>query len=107
VAADDLIVTPAYLPDLADEVLDRLVDGECGVWHPPSGPMTWADLARTAALGAGLAPTGVVPRPAAAFRWPATRPAYSELGSTRGLFLPPLADSLVRFSRDFDPQLFP
>lgn len=105
-AADDLVTTPAYLPDLVNEVLDLLIDGECGLWHlAPPDPMTWADLARVAAERARLDPAGVVGRPAESFRWPAPRPAYSALGTGRGVLLPPLADGLARFARDFDPSL--
>ena len=101
-AADDLTVTPAYLPDLADAALDLLIDGASGVWHlAPPDPTTWADLARLAARCAGLDPARVIACPAEAFRWPAPRPAYSALGTARGASLPPLADSLTRFVRDF------
>lgn len=103
-AADDLTTTPAYLPELVDAVLDLVVDGEHGVWHlAPPDHVTWFDFAQAAARHAGLNPGGVVGRPAAAFRWPAPRPAYSALGTGRGLLLPPLAHSLARFARDFCP----
>jgi len=101
-AVDDLTTTPTYLPDLVNEALDLLIDGECGIWHLASpGPVTWADFVRVAAESVGLDPGGVVARPVAAFGWPAERPVYSALGTGRGLLLPPLADSLVRFARDF------
>jgi dTDP-4-dehydrorhamnose reductase len=103
-AADDLTLTPAYLPDLADAVLDLLIDGESGVWHlAPPEPVTWEGLARSAARLAGLDPGRVQGRPARAFAWPAPRPVYSALGTARGACLPPLADSLARFVRDLVP----
>ena len=103
-AADDLVVTPAYLPDLVDATLDLLIDGERGVWHL-AGPdaVTWAELAREAARRAGTDPAAVVGRPAAAFGWTAARPAYAALASDRGPMLPPLADGLDRYLRQFDP----
>ncbi|MDY3561927.1 sugar nucleotide-binding protein [Gemmata sp. JC673] len=107
-AADDLVTTPAYLPDLVSEALNLLIDGECGLWHlAPPDSMSWAGLARAAAHRAGLEYTGVIGRPAHSFRWPAPRPPYSALGTERGVLLPPLADSLTRFARAFDVVLAP
>ncbi len=104
VAADDLTVSPAYLPDLADAVLDLLVDGENGVWHlAPPEPVTWEGLARSAARCAGFDVAQIRGKPSSAFAWPAPRPAYSALGTARGAGLPPLADSLARFVRDSAP----
>lgn len=107
-AADDIVFTPAFLPALVDETLDLLVDGECGLWHlAPPDAATWADLARATARAAGLQEDGVIGCPARSFGWPAPRPAYSALGTRRGAFLPPLADSIVRFVRDFAIPLLP
>jgi dTDP-4-dehydrorhamnose reductase len=104
-AADDLTVTPTYVPDLAHATLDLLIDGASGVWHLSApDPVTWADLARRAAGLAGLDADRVTGRPAAAFGWPARRPAYSALGTARGLALPPLADGLARYLRECDPR---
>jgi dTDP-4-dehydrorhamnose reductase len=101
-AADDLTVTPAYLPDLVDEVLDLVVDGTTGIWHlAPPEPVTWADFVVDAARCARLDPVRVQRKPSAAFAWRAPRPAYSALATTRGIALPSLADSLTRFVRDF------
>ena len=41
--------------------------------------------------------------PAADPRLAGPRPAYSALGSERGLLLRPLADGLTRFLAEFDP----
>ena len=38
-AACDEYLTPAYLPDFADCVLDLLIDGETGIWHLGQGDM--------------------------------------------------------------------
>jgi dTDP-4-dehydrorhamnose reductase len=104
-AADDLTTTPSYLPDVVNAALDLLVDGEAGIWHLSGpDPVTWADFAREAAGRAGLDPTGVVGRPAAALGWRAPRPAYSALGSARGPLLRPLADALARYLTEFDPR---
>ena len=98
VAADDLTVSPTYLPDLVHACLDLLIDGERGVWHLANpGEATWAELARAAARGVGLDQARVEGRPASAFGWAARRPSYSVLGSERGILLPPLEDALGRF----------
>ncbi len=103
-APEDLTVTPSYLPDLVGATLDLLVDREAGVWHLANpDALTWADLAREAAGRAGLDPRGVRGRPAADLGFVAPRPAYSALGSDRGPHLPPLADGLDRYLREFDP----
>lgn len=97
-AADDLYVSPTYVPDLVHASLDLLLDGEAGVWHlANAGAVTWADLASRAARGAGLDETAVEGRPAATFGWPAPRPAYSALCSERGYLLPALDDALGRY----------
>jgi dTDP-4-dehydrorhamnose reductase len=104
-AAADLTVSPAYVPDLCHAAMDLLTDGERGVWHlAPPDAVTWADLARAAATAAGLDPGGVVGRPAAAVGWAAPRPAFSALGTDRGIPLPPLADGLARFAAEHDPH---
>ncbi len=32
-AAQDIIVSPTYVPDLVNASLDLLIDGETGLWH--------------------------------------------------------------------------
>jgi dTDP-4-dehydrorhamnose reductase len=97
-AADDVSVSPTYLPDLVDATLDLLVDGESGIWHLANeGAATWAELARSAAEAAGLDAALVEGRPLTDLRLPAPRPRYSVLGSERGTILPPLEDALHRF----------
>jgi len=95
VAAADVTVSPTYVPDLVNTVLDLLIDGERGVWHlANAGAVTWADLAREAAGRARLDPGLVRGVPAAELGWTAKRPAYSVLGSVRGRLMPPLSDAL-------------
>jgi dTDP-4-dehydrorhamnose reductase len=97
-AAGDTTVSPTYLPDLVHACLDLAIDGEHGVWHlANAGTTTWADLAREAAELAGYRADRVVPVPAATLPWRARRPAFSALGSTRGVLLPPWNDALRRY----------
>jgi dTDP-4-dehydrorhamnose reductase len=88
-AADDILISPTYVPDLVNVSLDLLIDEEHGVWHLANqGSYTWAELARLAADMASLDTSFVVPRPMQAFGWAAARPVYSVLGSKQGNLLP-------------------
>jgi dTDP-4-dehydrorhamnose reductase len=97
-AADDAVVSPTYVPDLADACLDLLIDGERGIWHLANqGALTWAELARTAAGLAGLDPTLIEARPQTSLGLTARRPPYSALDSERGRLMPTLSDALHRY----------
>ena len=90
-AACDVSISPTYVPDLVNTSLDLMIDGEQGIWHLANvGSVTWADFALQVLKQAGL-DTGLIdPRPASEFGWLARRPAYSVLGSERGVLLPPI-----------------
>jgi dTDP-4-dehydrorhamnose reductase len=88
-AADDVLISPTYVPDLVNVSLDLLIDEERGVWHLANqGSYTWADLARLAADMGGMDTSFVVPRSMQTFGLPAARPVYSVLGSKQGNMLP-------------------
>ncbi len=107
-AADDLVVSPTYVPDLVHASLDVLIDGEHGIWHLTNrGAVTWAGLARAAARRAGLDEALVEPQPASAFGWPAARPRRCAFDSERGQLLPPLEDALGRYFRECQPPAGP
>jgi dTDP-4-dehydrorhamnose reductase len=98
-AADDTLVSPTYVPDLVNAVLDLLIDGERGIWHLANrGETTWADFARRGAHAVGLDPDLVVGSPLAALNTDARRPLYSVLGSERGMLLPSLDDAISRYA---------
>ena len=100
-AADDAVVSPTYVPDLVDATLDLLIDGECGVWHVANdGALTWAELARAAAEGAGLDAGLVIGVPTADLALRAPRPRYSALASERGRLLRPLEEGLDGYLRE-------
>ncbi|WP_207891015.1 SDR family oxidoreductase [Hymenobacter edaphi] len=100
-AADDLQISPTYVPDLVNTVLDLLIDGESGIWHVANrGTYTWAQLAQLAAEAAGLNTALVRPRPVAEFGWSAPRPAFSALSTRRGIVLPTADDGLGRYLAD-------
>lgn len=100
-AADDLLISPTYVPDLVNTALDLLLDEASGRWHLANqGAYTWADLARLAIGLAGLDAACVVPRPAASFGWAARRPCYGVLGSEHGALLPSVESGLHRHLAD-------
>jgi dTDP-4-dehydrorhamnose reductase len=100
-AADDVVISPTYVPDLVNTALDLLLDGAHGRWHLANqDPCTWAELARLAVRMAGLDEALVQPRPAASFGWAATRPRYSALASVHGALLPSVQSGLHRHLED-------
>ncbi|MDQ1524272.1 MAG: dTDP-4-dehydrorhamnose reductase [Pyrinomonadaceae bacterium] len=105
VAADDVQVSPTYVPDLVNASLDLLMDGERGVWHLANeGALDWAELARTAARRAGLDANLVEARPTHFMQLAASRPSYSVLASERGQLLPSLEDALARYLNEREPR---
>jgi dTDP-4-dehydrorhamnose reductase len=91
-AADDVRVSPTYVPDLVNAALDLLIDGEHGIWHLANDDeVSWAELAARA--GARVEPVA-----ASTLEWIAPRPPMSALSSERGKLLPPLDDALARYA---------
>lgn len=97
-AADDLTISPTYVPDLVNASLDLLIDGECGIWHLANrGALTWADFARLLAEQAGYDPAQIKRRPSRSFGFNARRPVYAVLASERATVLPALEDAVKRY----------
>lgn len=97
-AANDVSVSPTYVPDLAHAVLDLLIDGESGIWHLANrGEVTWAALAAEVAARARSDVELVRPVAMAELARPARVPRYSVLGSSRASLLPTLDNALDRF----------
>ena len=100
-AASDLIVSPTYLPDLVHASLNLLIDKEHGLWHLANdGALDWAEFARAAAKLAQLDASKVAGFSARSLPFTAKRPAYSALGSERGVLLPTLDHALSRYCRE-------
>lgn len=96
--ANDMHVSPTYIPDLVHACLDLLIDDEKGIWHIANkGSITWADLAFETANAVHLNSMFVNAVPYAELQQPAVRPKYSVLGSEKGVLLPTLENSLRRF----------
>ena len=95
------IVSPTYVPALADALLDLLIDGESGIWHLANdGSISWTELAQRVVAEVGADPDLVEELQSHELGRVAPRPAYSVLGSERGSIMPTLEESLARIFRD-------
>jgi len=98
VAADNVYVSPTYVPDLVHASLDLLLDGEQGICHLSNqGVVSWAELAQMVAHLSGCDASLVKGKPLHALRLKARRPLYSGLESEKGFLLPKLEDALQRY----------
>jgi dTDP-4-dehydrorhamnose reductase len=99
-AANDITVSPTYVPDLVNAVLDLLIDGETGIWHLANdGKGTWAEFARRIADKAGYNSHLVNSRGSGELGFTARRPSFSALSSERGSFLPTFDEGLEKCLR--------
>jgi len=95
------VVSPTYVPALADALLDLVIDGERGVWHlANAGAITWTDLARRVVEEIGGDRDLVEEATPDELGRLAVRPAYSALTSQRGTLMPTLDESLDRIFQD-------
>ncbi len=102
----DVVVSPTYVPDLADAALDLLIDGECGIWHLANqGAVSWAQLARQTVQLAGADASLVESCSWEALGLRARRPRFSCLGSERGVLLRSLEAALQSFSAERVPKV--
>ena len=100
-AMDDVVVSPTYVPDLANACLDLLIDGERGIWHLANrGSVSWVDLARMGARIVGIDAATLEARSCAEFGLAATRPAFSVLGTARGFEMPGLENAIARYATE-------
>ncbi len=97
-AASDQVVSPTWVPDLADAIVTLLVDGASGPWHLACrGAASWAELARVAAEMARVSTETLVPCTSAELALPARRPRHSALASEKGCLLRSLEEGLAAF----------
>jgi dTDP-4-dehydrorhamnose reductase len=96
--ANDLYISPTFVPDLVHASLDLLIDEEKGVWHlANNGSITWAELAKETARRLRYKKSLVQAVPATELGFRAKRPKYSVLGSERATLLPSLDNALDRY----------
>jgi dTDP-4-dehydrorhamnose reductase len=95
----DLLISPTYLPDLADALLDLVIDDERGIWHLASTGAgdTVAGIVRRVAESAGLDASLVRGCPSTELGFTAPRPAAAVLDSERGRIMPTLDRALDRY----------
>jgi dTDP-4-dehydrorhamnose reductase len=98
-AAENITISPTYVPDLVDACLDLLIDRESGIWHLTNGDaVTWVELASRAARMARVDSSELRPSiEEATNQLAARRPRYSALGSERSFSMPSLDDALGRY----------
>ena len=96
--AEDMTISPTFVPDLVNVALDLLIDGESGLWHLANrGAVSWAEFARMGATMAGLPAERLIPCPGEALALAAPRPVHSALRSERGELLGSLEQAVARY----------
>ena len=99
-AANDVVISPTYVPHLVNVALDLLIDHATGVWHVANeSALTWADFACEIALELGLDRGPLVATTHQALGWTARRPLFSALASERGAFMQDLGQAIRDFAR--------
>lgn len=96
--ADDIYISPTYVPDLTHATMDLLIDDESGIWHlANNGITTWAAFAAEAAQRLKYDASLIHAVPGSEMNYSAQRPKYSVLGSERGAILPTLENAIDRY----------
>ncbi len=96
--AEDVIISPTYVPNLVDRTIDLMIDNEKGIWHLTNyGTLSWFDLAKEVAARAGYSSALLVPSTLAELGLQAERPLFSALKSSRGILMPTLDHALDNF----------
>lgn len=96
--ANDVFISPTYVPDLVNVSLDLLIDKEKGIWHLTNkGKITWAELAYKVAGKYDLNTELINMLPMELMNWQAVRPKFSVLKTEKGIVLPTLDNALSRF----------
>lgn len=99
-AAGRHLVTPTYVPHLANAALDLLIDGARGLWHVSNGEeLSWLDFGRRIADACNLDPDLLHDASPRALGWTAKRPLRCGLASRHGQLLPPLQTAIDDFAR--------
>jgi dTDP-4-dehydrorhamnose reductase len=100
--ADDVKLSPTYLPDLVNTSLDLLIDGEDGIFHLCNkGEISWAGLANIVADAFQVEDRSLIKaRNFADLNFRARRPRNRVLASERYSALPPLENALDRYFND-------
>jgi dTDP-4-dehydrorhamnose reductase len=96
--AENVHISPTYVPDLVNATLDLMIDDEKGIWHLANqGQTTWAGFAFEIANRAYLDTRYINVISSKEMNWNAPRPQYSVLTTEKGYTLPSLENALDRF----------
>jgi dTDP-4-dehydrorhamnose reductase len=96
--ANDVVISPTYIPHLVHAALDLFIDEEIGIWHlcNDGGNLSWSEFAQEISRGAGYDhPSLLIGKSKDDMNWKAHRPSYSVLQSDKGVQLPTL-DAAIR-----------
>ncbi|GAC1379437.1 MAG: hypothetical protein NVSMB45_01550 [Ginsengibacter sp.] len=100
-AANDIFVSPTYVPDLVNTSLDILIDNEKGVWHLSSGDsLSWSEMALRVCEVAGLDKELIESIEYTKMGYRAPRPKWTVLGTEKGILLPSFESGLIRYVRE-------
>jgi dTDP-4-dehydrorhamnose reductase len=101
IVPDDIVISPAYIPDLVHAALDILIDGERGIWHLSNeGEISWYALAVAIVKRQGLDPSCIIAQSAATIDFKAIRPAYSVLSTNKGYMMRELHQAIDDFYKE-------
>jgi dTDP-4-dehydrorhamnose reductase len=101
VLAEDVIVSPTYLPDLVNTSLDLLIDNAKGIWHLTNdGSTSWAEFGEVIVDHLKGENRMVIRKKRNDMSWTAVRPPFSVLKSEKGPRLPSLDNALQRYFKE-------
>ncbi len=107
IAANDVIISPTYLPHLVNKCLDLMIDDEKGIFHLTNkGAMTWAQFASVAAEHAGFKSEFIIEANINQMNLKARRPSNSALISVKGEFLPAVSKGINEFVKEYHINKF-
>jgi dTDP-4-dehydrorhamnose reductase len=96
--ANNIFISPTYVPHLVNSTLDLLVDHEKGIWHLSNkGSLSWAEFAILVSEEFDLDKSLIDSKPGEEIGYIAKRPYYSVLGSEKGQLLPTLDNALEQY----------
>lgn len=98
VVANDVTISPTYVPHLVNNTLDLVIDDEKGIWNLSNkGEITWDMLAREVAERTGYNANRFKSVSIHDMNLVAPRPQYSVLTTERGFEMPSLENALGRY----------
>jgi dTDP-4-dehydrorhamnose reductase len=96
--ANDVFVSPTYIPDLVHISLDLMLDNEMNIYHVTNkGRITWAELAYKLADLTGLDASVINPMPLSQLNLKARWPKNNVLQSEKGVVTPSLDSALHHY----------